>query len=83
MQIATINRRLRMRHGFICKLKHLIAEIDLVNWVLILSCKVLLDTRKERLGKEESTDPEAIGFAVCNPMFVHSNSLFQVLYVAK
>ena len=72
-----------MSHSFVGELKDLIAELDLVDGVLVLPGVVLLDARKERLREEEAADPEAVWLAFLNPLLKNIQALFEVFNVAK
>jgi len=57
---------------------HLVVPIDLIDGDCVLSGKVLLQTREERLCEEESRDPEIAWFAFFDPLANEAQSFNKV-----
>ena len=83
VEVAAVNRRHPVAHRLILKFEHLVGEVDFVDRILVLSGVVLLDASQERLGEEETGDPEAIGFVVLNPLFIDRDALLEVVDVSE
>ena len=83
IEVAAVFRAGALSHGFICKLEDLVGEVDLVDRVLVLPGKVLLDSCQERLGEEETGDPKDVWLSALDPLLEHRQAPLQVFHVAQ
>ena len=83
IQVAAVLRRLPVAKRLILETQHLVAEVDLVDGVLVPPGVVLLDTGQKALRKEEARNPEAVGPVVAYPLLENGDALLEVIDVAK